>query len=97
MWCVVKVGGRRGGVGGRGVCVGRGASTSLDVNGLKRVVGEFKVAGTARKRASGFDRLLRPRVLFVSYSLVGCLRELFVTPIHPLPTLPPPPTPWQRE
>lgn len=38
MWCVIKVGGGGGGI-----------STSLDVNGLERVVEEFKVACTAKK------------------------------------------------
>lgn len=40
------------------------SKSSLDVNGLKRVVGEFKVAGTAEKMA---ERLLSP-VMFVMWS-----------------------------
>lgn len=39
MWCVIKVGGG-----------GGGALTSLDVNGLKRVVCGFKEAGIATKK-----------------------------------------------
>lgn len=59
MWCVIKVGGGGGGI-----------STSLDVNGLKRVVGEFKVAGSAKEWASGFYRLL-----CLSCGLVGRLEK----------------------
>ncbi len=41
-----------------------GVSTSLNVNGLERVIGEFKVAGTAQKMG---ERLLSP-VAFVMWS-----------------------------
>lgn len=53
MWCVIKVGGGGGAI-----------SMSLDVNGLERVVGEFKVAGMDKRMG---ERLLSP-VTFVMWS-----------------------------